>query len=311
MRKVVYRYGDWVIELVPAGDILVRQCGGARFHIALGHTPERPTVSAWRARIPKARWPEIVASLEEARAVKDGASVALPDEQDSSISLSLGGLTLCARQSALGSNAPLSRVAAELAGVATALRAGPPTDTLPNPDPSNDVIFNNPFRPMGPDAPEPPPGASERAQAAVDRFYAESLDALLASVMARPRPAAAASPPRMEDVEYTFMCKQTSVPAGTVALRLGPGENELEVSDFATLTGVTMRLLPSDVSTVHRQLVAGDARSIWQRNEKLVPFYCPQCDACYAARLWKIFNTSPMRVEGTCPLEHRRRMRMG
>ncbi len=67
----------------------------------------------------------------------------------------------------------------------------------------------------------------------------------------------------------------------------------------------------NELGALHRQLIAGDVRSLDNHDDALVPFYCSQCSGCYAASQWKIQETSPTRVEGMCPSGHRRRMRAG
>lgn len=323
MAKLVYDHlGEWRLELETDGRVFVRDRGAPLSHMGHVYNAEVPTVSAWRARLSPARAAVLFAGFHQAGSTKGCDYSLIPDERGSSMALEEPGAPLGRRtigvdylpvtQRSLASNAALARVVTELGGVAGALRASPPMDRLENPD--REVWSRVPpaMRRPGTGAPAPQPGAEELGQAAVDRFYAVSLGARLASVQARASTSAsAASPPRVEDAEHTFTCKQTGQPAGTVTLRLEQAGGRLEGSDFSTLTGVTIRVSPRDLPTVHRQLVAGDARSIWNLDEKLAPFYCPQCDACFAANQWKIYATSSTRVEGMCPLEHRRRMRAG
>jgi hypothetical protein len=304
--------GEWRIEVDADAHVFVRQLGGPVFYFGHATNVEAPRVSAWRARLPAARREALIAGFEEARSTMDGNPLLVPEERASVLRLGSAGLLVAHRS--LEANAALDRVVAELSGLAAALRGCPSMERLANPERDQWRGLPPNERRAGPDAPAPDPTAGALAQSAVDRFYTERLDAVLAQVASRPRPRPASAldepPPPLEDASHTFTCRATSLPAATIALSLTPrsGGGSLALSGFAPAGDVTARVNEKELPAIHRRLVAGDARSLWRHDDGLVPFYCSQCDASYAAPQWQIYETSPTRIEGMCPAGHRRRM---
>jgi hypothetical protein len=311
MTKLTYDHkGEWLLELAADGSAFARRQGGPIFHMGAIWNVEPPTVSGWRARIPTPRRAALVAGFEEARAV-GGVFNLIPDEHASYLTLGDASITVVHR--ALEGNLALDRVVAELGGIAGTLFAGPPTDRLANPE-RDRWTERFPFsfdRPKGPEAPEVQPGALEHAQAAIDRFYAEGLEPLLARVAARSRPThAPATTGSLENAEHTFTCKVTGGPAGKISLRVSPDglDGSLDLTGFSSTSDVTIAVKPNELRRVHRQLVDGDARAFYDLDLAIAPFFCPQCNRSYSASHWKIYETSPTRSEGMCPSGHRRRM---
>lgn len=188
MSRLVYDHkGEWLLELEADGRVFARRKGGPIFHMGAIWNAEPHTVSGWRAHIPSARRAALVAGFDEARAVKEMFYL-VPDEHAST--LTLGDASIMVVHRALEGNVALDRVVAELGALAAALFGSPPTERLANPE-SHQWAQCFPLavdRAKAPDAPEVQPGALEHAQAAIDRFYAEGLEPLLAQVATRWRP---------------------------------------------------------------------------------------------------------------------------
>jgi hypothetical protein len=342
--------GSTLIQLDSDGSLLVREHGGPMYHMGRLLNAEEPNVRAWRATIAPERHGILLASLREAGFPCGGDGYMLvPDEHPSSVTLQHSSgtrATMSAVHAAVRANVALHRVITELDGVCGALKKCPPTELLPNQE-------RGLWRRLKEETlrfvvaglnPEPSSEARERAQQAVERFYAERTtrdaqpiprahhDAAvpipsIGGVVVQsersppddppsPRGSASGQASREEETTSVFTCRKTGLAAGTVALRLphppeaSPSHGWLVLSGFAPTGNAEWRVVPDDFSALRAALVAGDARALWKRDPEIVPFFCPTCGACYAATSWQVTDVSASRVDGVCPDGHRRRLRV-
>lgn len=108
-----------------------------------------------------------------------------------------------------------------------------------------------------------------------------------------------------------FRCASTGLVAGSVTLHspAPPWQRYwIELSGFALTGDLQQGIEPSSVDLLREALRCGDARTLWQYDREMAPFFCPECGLCYAASTWQAHPNSATSVDGICPVGHRRRL---
>lgn len=347
LRIEYVQHAETVVAIAADGALLVRARGGPIYHMGRLSSFKTKLVPAWRAVIPVARHRAILAGLREAEfPVGRTEQMLVPDELPSHVTVehrSGPRASMSAFHHSVEEDLALGRVVAELRGLAHVVKAGPPTHRLRNPE--LDEWRSITDRAAGFEGLEPEPTAEARAmaQAAVDRFYAETLELQLrrvtemhAFVAARREQLRALDPPRREAPRTpqpeaprvaptpqrtsppvvptpetrTFLCEATLEPAGTLSLHpSGARTGELRLSGFAPTGDAIRRITPGEWEHVATAMRYGNLRELFAFDPELIPFYCASCHGCYAAPEWKLHERSASSVDGVCPQGHRRVMR--
>lgn len=310
------------MEIAVDGDgaLLVRERGGPIFHMGRLSSFEKATLPAWRASIAPERHRALVAGLVDARfPIGDENAMPVPDELPSYVTVehrSGERATMSAYHRALQADLALHCIVAELDGLSQALKVGPPTERMANPERDEWATVKNraPFA-LDETGPEPPADAKARAKQAVERFYAEQFEARIRQVASLHGPRtkrtepARHDAPRPANVTCTFTCRNTRQPAGTVSFRGEPSGGVLALAGFRPTGNVERRVTYFEGEAARAALVASDAQPLWKLDPEIVPFYCPTCGASYAADQWKLQEPSASRLDGTCPWGHARSLR--
>ncbi len=183
-----------VVAVSGDGVVLVRDRGGPVFHMGRLSSYRTRLVRAWRVRIPSARHAVMIAELIEAEFPFGRVeSMPVPDEIFSSITVTHRTgqqATMSALHRAVVGDVALHRLVVELDGICQAVRSGPPTERLANPELHEwDRLDASAGRAPDDLVPSPTADAAARAQASVDAFYAEQLEERLREVESlHPRP---------------------------------------------------------------------------------------------------------------------------
>ncbi|MFO0742572.1 MAG: hypothetical protein U0270_42255 [Labilithrix sp.] len=341
--RVTYVHrAEMVIAVESDGKVLVRDRGGPVFHMGRLWSYRTRVVRAWRVRIPSTRHAAMIASLIEAEfPIGRVDAMPVPDELFSSITVSHrtgDEASMGALHRAVVGDIALHRLVTELDGIGQAVKGGPPTERLENPELHEwDRLDASAGRAPDDLVPRPTADAMTRAQASVDAFYAQQLDERLryvegmhprrtSAVTTEPRPivhsppqplvvgepvvagrpVAAREPHERPEVTCTFSCARTSAAAGV--LTLSP-DGTLALTGFSPTGNVTRRIEDEEWSLIAGALADEDTSEICDFDPEMIPFYCSSCDSCYAASEWKIYERSASSLDGVCPQGHRRGLR--
>jgi len=109
----------------------------------------------------------------------------------------------------------------------------------------------------------------------------------------------------------SFRCARSGAVAGTVSCLLPrkPGErHRIALAGFSLTGDAQWSVDPEKLSGLRTALFCGDVRALWRHDSELAPFFCPDCGTCYAASVWQAHHDSATRVDGICPVGHRRRL---
>lgn len=325
LTLVYARNGDQRLELAIDGTLTVRDYGGPRRDRGQLLNFVSATVRAWRARVPAGRHAALVGGLRAALA--ESAAGALPepslamDEVPSSLSVhhpngqQLGAIV---PSNLLQGSAPLRAACAELEALCVLLVSCRETRSLPNPelDQWPEEARRSLPQPNGwqrgvawlrgalgahDPAPQDDAGARAAAQAAIDAYYRGPAFAALGQL--QPVELLGAS---FEPASFVASCSRTGERAGALDLRPQGSSGWLSLSGFRPTGNVGRRVEGPQLSAAREALAVGDLRALFRLDPEIVPFYCPACDASFAASQWKLEQRSATSVAGTCPSGHRR-----
>ena len=346
VRLEFVQNGDTLVAIEADGALLVRARGGPIHPMGRLSSFQASVVPGWRAVIPAERHRAMLAGLREAEfPFGRTAETLVPDELPSYVTLehrSGERATMIAFQRSVEADLALGRVVAELQRLASVVKAGPPTHRLPNPELDEWRAIGDSHAMRDDVVPEPTAEARGRAQASVERFYAEELAPLLRRVeamhehlAARSEQPRATSPPGLEgplvaqpprpevplvapaepratraSTTCTFASKTTRAAAGPrPPPPAGAGRGARRGSGAAPPAAAARGARAAAGGRIPRALRDADAAELWTFDPEMIPFYCPSCGACFAAREWNIHERSACCVDGVCPGGHRRGMR--
>lgn len=330
---VYARHGDQRLELASDGSLLVREDGGPRRDRGQLLNFASSTVRAWKVRVPAERHAALVAGLRAALTAKvsdaDGGSQrvgGLPapslamDEVPSSLYVHhLDGqkIGMEVTSNLLELSAPLLAICTELDALCLALVACRETHSLPNPEldewpeearrslpqPSRwqrGVAWARDALGVT-EAPREDSGARAAAQAAIDAYYDGPSFAALGQLRPVRHPGA-----DFEPVSFIALCSRTGAQAGALDLRPEGSSGWLSLTSFLPTGNVGRRVEGPQLAAAREALAVGDLRALFRIDPEIVPFYCPACDAPFAASQWRLEQRSASSVAGTCPSGHRR-----
>lgn len=325
LTLVYARNGEQRIELASDGTLTVREDGGPRRDRGQLLNFVSATVRAWRGHVPAERHAALVGGLRAALAENASSGVPAPslamDEVPSSLYVHHpNGRRLGARVPGdlLQGSMSLRTACAELNALCHLIVACRETHSLPNPELDQwpeDARHSIPqpsrlqrsvaWARSALGAKEPAvrvdAGARVALQAALDAYYRGPAFAALGQL--QPAPFARASPGQ---ASFVALCSRTGGPVGTLTLRPEGSSGWLSLTGFTPTGNVGRRIEGPEVLAVRVALGAGDLRTLFRVDPEIVPFYCPVCDAAFAASQWQLEQRSATSVAGTCPTGHRR-----
>jgi hypothetical protein len=119
---------------------------------------------------------------------------------------------------------------------------------------------------------------------------------------------ASALPPEPLE-QHTFTCAVCGAQAALVYVYGPPAAARLVRTCCSSR--LTAQVVPERFGALYRAVAAGDAPALYRIDGEYAAFYCPECDACYCGKHWRLefeFEDAAWldRVTGECPSGHKR-----